>query len=798
MSSKKNIALALLAACILTLVASALTVVLLLRGSLPQLDGDVVLTSLKEMVVIERDVDGVPTVRARNREDLAVATGFLHAQDRFFQMDLMRRSAAGELAALIGAPALTLDKANRLHGFARLAGEILRAATEEERRLVDAYAVGVNQGLAALEARPFEYLLLRSQPEPWEATDSVLAIFAMYLRLNDPTAGGEASRSALREVLPAALYEFLEPQGTRWDAPLEGEAFIPNGIPQQAVYDLRCVDPIKFAALSQDLGLRTRDAQGSNNWALAGSRTASGGAMLANDMHLGLAVPNTWYRARLVVDGPSALDMTGVMLPGSFLVIAGSNGKIAWGFTNTYGDWVDLVLPEVNPEQPDTYRVPGGYVPFNDRQEILHVKGGEPETITVRETIWGPVSGQDYRGRPVALQWLAHRAGASNFRLYELEGAGDVETALDIANRSGIPPQNFVVADAGGSIGWTIMGRLPDRRGYDSSVSSHLSSPRQGWLGWLPPQSYPRIVDPASGQLWTANARVVGGTALDKIGEYGYPLGARAAQIRDRLTVLRAATTQDMLALQLDDRARFLESWRSLLLDLLNPQRLAAHPVRKEFRRLVESWGGHAAVDSMGYRLVRGFREALIERVFAALTAEVRAKYPDAKLRPSSQFEGAVQILLAEQPRHLLHPDYESWPAFMLSVVDELIDGSQSQDGSLLAHTWGERNTVRISHPLSRALPLLSRWLDMTPQALPGDVHMPRVQGPAFGASERFAVSPGVEEDGYFHMPAGQSGHPLSPFYRSGHDSWARGERTPFLPMETVHRLELRPGVLSD
>ena len=791
-STTRKIALATLAVCALLLIVSSLSAMFLLRASLPKLAGEVVLAGLKANVSVERDANGVPTVRGGNREDLAMAAGYLHAQDRFFQMDLMRRSAAGNLAALIGAPALKLDRASRVHGFARLAKKILAGADDEALRLVAAYTAGVNQGLSALGARPFEYFLLQSQPEPWETTDSVLVIFAMYLRLNDETASRDASRSVLREVLPAELYEFLEPKGTQWDAPLEGEAFLPTRIPEQTVYNLQRVPPVEFVSLLQD-SERIPDALGSNNWALAASRTAGGRAILANDMHLGLGVPNTWYRARLVIDGPVDLDMTGVMLPGSFLVIAGSNGKIAWGFTNSYGDWVDLVLLELDPEQPNAYRVPGGYMPFAERREVLHVRGGEPEIITVRDTIWGPVSGQDHQGRPVALQWLAHRAAASNFALYELEMAGEVKAALDIANRTGIPPQNFLVVDAEGSIGWTIMGRLPDRQGYDSSVASFLSGPRQGWNGWLAPESYPRIVNPAPGQLWTANARVVDGAALTSIGEHDYPLGARASQIRDRLGALQAATIADMLALQLDHRAKFLDSWQALLLDLLNPERLVGHPARTEFRRLVENWGGYAGVDSVGYRLVRDFREALIERTFAALTAEARSKYPDAKLIPSSQFEGAMQSLLAQQPRHLLHPDYESWPAFMLSVVDELMDLLQSEGSSLRERNWGERNTVDISHPLSRALPALSRWLNMTPQPLPGDIHMPRVQGRSFGASERFAVSPGVEEEGYFHMPAGQSGHPLSPYYRSGHGAWVRGEPTPFLPGETVHRLDLRP-----
>ena len=771
---------------------AALALAFLVRASLPILDGRLELPGLKRPVMVERDELGVPTIRADDREDLALATGFLHGQDRFFQMDLMRRNAAGELAALIGRPALELDRANRLHGFARLALKVVEAATVEERRLLDAYTAGVNLGLTSLGARPFEYLVLRSRPEIWKPEDSILVTFAMYMRLNDHTAARDMSRSTLKDVLPGELYHFLEPKGSEWDAPLVGDAILPATIPSREIYDLHRLDPVVFRFPLKRYD-DAPDAPGSNSWVLSGARTASGSALLANDMHLGLGIPNTWYRARLVVAGDRPVDISGVTLPGSFPVVAGSNGSIAWGFTNSYGDWVDLVALEIDPERPDRYLTPNGYLDFVEREEVLDVKGGSSVALRIRETIWGPVFDTDHRGRPVALQWLAHRAGASNLKLYELERAEDVHTALDIANRTGIPPQNFLVADAKGNIAWTIMGRLPDRRGYDSSVASVLSLPQQGWVGWLPPSRYPRVVNPASGQLWTANARVVDESALGLIGEYDYPLGARAAQIRDALTGLPAATPLDMLALQLDDTARFLEGWRGLLLHLLDSQRTQQHPARLTFREAIADWGGRAAVDSVGYRLVREFRDTVIDRVFAALTAEVSTRYPDAQLRPSAQFEGVVQSLIAAEPSHLLHPDFGSWPEFMLAIVDQLIDDLMLEDDGLLARTWGERNTVQISHPLSRALPALAPWLDMPAEALPGDIHMPRVQGPRFGASERFAVAPGFEEEGYFHMPGGQSGHPWSPYYRSGHESWMRGTPTSFLPGAAEHRLELSP-----
>lgn len=774
---------------------------LAMRASLPRLDGEMTLLGLRAPVTVERDSLGVPTLRASNREDLALATGFVHAQDRFFQMDLMRKRAAGELASLFGPAALAVDRANRVHRFRHVAQQVLEWATEEERRLVRAYSHGVNQGLNALDAKPFEYVLLRAVPDAWTEVDTVLTAFAMYLSLDDHTASRESSRSALHAVLPQPIYELLEPLGTEWDAPLLGEPIAPPPVPGPEVYDLRALQDVDFEAIAAQArgSLRnTSEIPGSNNWAVAGTRTSNGKAILANDMHLPLGVPNTFYRARLIISATGQvnprLDITGVMIPGSFTIVAGSNRNVAWGFTNSYGDWMDLVVLEISPDDPHRYLTPEGLVAFEEHTELLYVNGGEPEAFTFRSSVWGPVVDRDHMNRPRALSWLAHYPEAVNFGLYRLERARDVYEAIVLGTRTGIPPQNFVVADRDGRIAWTLMGRAPVRAGFDASVASTWSKHGTGWRGWLQPELYPRVIDPESGLIWTANSRVVDAKQLPVIGSHGYPLAARAHQIQGQLNLLDEATLRDMLAVQLDDRALMLQDWQALLLDVLSPDTLSDFPSRREFRRLVEDWGARASVSSAGYRLVRGFRDAVLESVFAALTAEVRTRYPKATLIPSHQFEGSLKRLVRDRPMHLLDPRFESWEGLMLAAIDRLIEELAGQSPDALARrTWGQRNTVRIAHPMSRAVPLMSGWLDMPAEPLPGDADMPRVQAVSFGASVRFAVSPGAEESGYLHMPAGQSGHPLSPFYRAGHRAWADGEAMSFLPGEPAFRLVLRP-----
>jgi penicillin amidase len=305
------------------------------------------------------------------------------------------------------------------------------------------------------------------------------------------------------------------------------------------------------------------------------------------------------------------------------------------------------------------------------------------------------------------------------------------------------------------------------------------------------------------GRIWSANARVTSdpeqelaiGADITTLGAE-YDLGARAGQIRDDLLAIKGpATPADMLHIQLDDRAAFLSRWRERLLSSLDAASLADHPGRAQFRELVAAWDAAANTDSVGYRLVQTWRELvetdLWNRVLDGLHIPA-----DRTFSLPTQFATPALQLLDKQPVHLLSPRYASWQEFMLAEVDASIELLRRDCSDLSRCTWGRRNTVRIQHPLSRALrfvPFASALLDMPTLELPGDRDMPRVQGMTLGASQRFAVSPGHEAEGYFHMPGGQSGNPLSPYYRAGFMEWARGEPLPFLPGPARHRMTLQP-----
>jgi penicillin amidase len=775
----------------LALVAVVLIVLWLgLRASLPTLDGEVVVAGIDDVVTIARDADGIPVITASNRYDLAYATGYAHGQDRFFQMDLIRRKAAGELSELVGAAAINADRRNRFHRFRARAAAVFEAATEADRRLMQSYAAGVNAGLNSLSAKPFEYFILGSEPRAWNALDSLLAVYAMYMDLNDSRATKEIRRGMAHSVLPPEVYSWMYPQGTSWDAPIMGAPFEVPPIPSADVYSIRDVPDDAPPAKEQG----RYPLRGSNNWAVSGALTANGRALVANDMHLGHRVPNIWYQARLRVPGLEGRDVTGVTLPGSPFVISGSNTQVAWGYTNSYGDWTDAVVLRPGATE-GTYQTPEGDKEFVAYVETINVKGGDPVEYEIRETIWGPVIDDvDYPAGEVAVSWIAHKPEGINLNLLKLERAGSVTEALDIANTMSMPPQNFVTGDAGGNIGWTIAGQIPRKSGFDPMLPADWSV-EHGWQGWLAPSEYPRVVNPDSGRIWTANARVVDAATLRIVGDGGYDLGARSGQIRDGLLAMDGFTPEDMLAIQYDDRALFLSRWRDLLLDVLDANVVSANPALAEYRDLAEGWIPRAVPDSVGYRLVRAFRLEVEQRVFHALMAPVREVYgDDVRLRLSNQFEGPLWSLVTEQPPHLLPRDYENWQQLMIAAVEQNIAWfSENFDGPLSERKWGETNTASIRHPLSGSIPLVGDYLDMPAQPLNGDLDMPKAQGPSFGASERYAVYPGDEANSIMHMPTGQSGHPLSNFYRRGHEDWVHGLPSPFLPGEPQHTLTLTP-----
>ena len=761
-----------------------------LKASLPILDGSIPLAQVEQPITIERDANGTVTITSETRRDVARGLGFVHGQERYFHMDLMRRRAAGELSALVGKAALDIDKDIRRHQLRMRAEAVVEKLSDEEQLLLAAYVEGVNEGRQKLGNEPFEYKILGTDPAPWQAADSILVAYSMYLVLQHSDVDKELTRLRVKKAIPEPLFAYFDAKGTIWDAPLWGEPMplvampsaeqLPNWQPK---IDL----PLDFNRRAESV------FPGSNNWAVAGELSVTGSAILQNDMHLGLQVPNVWFRASLIYQQPESIRITGVSLPGVPLMIAGSNGHIAWGFTNSYGDFSDVVRLEQLDEHH--YQTPDGLQPIEKVTEIIEVKGETAQEFVFEKTRWGPVLHQDADGTRYAFRWLAHDVEHTmNFGLLNIEKSKSAADAVQLAQVTRMPSQNFLVTDKDGNIAWTIIGAIPKRNGCEPDLPISLANGHCAWQGVAEPELYPLIMNPGHGRLWTANNRVVSGEALKVLGDGGYDLGARAKQIRDGLFAKSTFTEQDLLDIALDARGVLLEKWRDRLIALLSARNGEENPLFDALMNQLKFEKDLQATDSaVAYRIVRAYRYMLRDTLYRAWLQPVYESHPDWKVgHLSNQWEAVLTDVLDKEPAHFLPAPFKSWQELQLTVLSATLEDlgiDTPQD--FLSKTWGERNRASIRHPLSRFIPVVGKYLDAPYTPIIGDANMPRVAAPTFGASERMVVSPGHEERGIFHMPGGQSGHPLSPFYLAGHDDWLHGRPTPFLPGETVYTLKL-------
>ncbi len=762
------------------------------RGSLARLDGEMSLPGLSTRVQVERDALGTVTVRAANEIDAARALGHVHGQERFFEMDLLRRSAAGELSELFGKIALEKDKSIRVHRLRHRVTRDLATVAGDKLSVLVAYSEGVNAGRKQLRSRPWPYLLLRAQPRDWQPADSVLVGYAMFFDLQDESNSRELALWRIKQVVPEALYRILNADGTEWDAPLRGMARGNVALPAADQLNLR-----KLPTPPKDTPTDDSEpaAPGSNNFAVAGALTADGRAIVAGDMHLTLRSPNIWFRARLIYDDANApggkVDVSGFTLPGIPTVIGGSNPHVAWSSTNSYGDWLDFYQVHWTDDSHSRYRTADGEQSVTVVEEPILVKGESTTSFVVRETIWGPITSEQDGDTSLALRWAAHQPGAINLGLSDLAAVPGLDAALQRAGDIGMPAQNIVIADASGRIAWRLTAQMPRRVG-DCDKQAPID-PLDGcdWQGWRPPQDNPAFIDPPSGRLWTANARTVDEEQLDLLGDAGYANGARARQIRNDLFSRTQFGERDLMAIQLDDRAVFLERWWTLLRAQAKTSR---DPTWIELEAATRKWEGRAVPGSTSYLLVREWRLAVLDRIKHGLMAPAKVALGDDFVMPDlPQIEGVAWQLVSQRPAHLLPGQFSSWNELLLDAAKS-VSSEHGKRGPLKDRRWAEHNTAAICHPLAKALPsFASRWLCMPPNALPGDLNMPRIASPDFGASERMVVSPGHEEDGIIHMPGGQSGNPLSPFWGAGHAAWVEGKATPFLPGATTHTLLMNP-----
>ncbi|MCL2913792.1 penicillin acylase family protein [Shewanella corallii] len=742
------------------------TVYGLMWANLPSLDGKLQVEGPRDTITLSRDDLGNAIIHASDRADAAFALGFAHGQDRFFQMDLLRRNAAGELAALFGDAALPLDKKHRFHQFRKRATMALEQLDPEQREILRQYTLGVNTALDAQQVKSFEYLLTNTTPEPWRPEDSLLAIYSMYLDLQAGTVEREKVLTYIQQSLGQPMVDFIT-QTDPLQAALDGSTLPLDNLAIPALPDALMQTSV-HTFIEQD------EVVGSNNWAVTGELTKSGHAMLSDDMHLGLNVPVIWYRTQLnYQSNGNDIQVTGVSLPGAPAIVVGTNNHIAWGFTNGYIDTADWVALDSNTQLT------------TETEQLKSTSGIHEHQMITSE--YGPVT--KIGDAQYALSWVAHQPYAVNMELMALETANTVDAGLLATQRAGIPVQNMLIVDRQGNAAWRLTGAVPARDNPSSlpvSASDYPSSQWQSQAG-----DVPVVKNPDHHRLWSANSRVVSAADDKRFGNGGYAIGSRSVQIRDNLMAGDSFNEADFMAMQLDNRAIFMSRWHALLLATLNtqPQQFA-----DDIREL-EQWQACACSESVGYTLVSHFRSQLFDAVFAPIQTQLNRENMSLR-RLKRDLEPAVWQLLEQQPQDWLPTEHQDWQSWMLAIYSdskaELL-AKYSDKGRLTDLNWGKVNALKIQHPFSRQIPQLSWLLDMPSVTGFGGRFEPAVQTTTFGASQRFIVQPGREQDGIMSIPGGQSGNPVSRFYRKGFSDYANHRGTPLLPGAAVHTITIQP-----
>ena len=759
-----------------------------LRQSLPQLEGELPVPALKSPLDVVRDAYGIPHIFAASHDDAAYALGFVHAQDRLWQMEVNRRVGSGRLAEILGPAALEADRFLRTIGVRRSAEATLSKLDPPTRRILDAYAAGVNAFLAGGPVLPVEFLLTGARPEPWSPVDSIVWVKMMAWDLGGNWRN-ELLRMRLAKTLPLArIQEFLPPYPG--DAPLAIADLkeLYGGLEKEALR-LAETDMTRVLA-SAPAGLP--EGAGSNNWVVAGKRSTSGKPLLANDPHLSLTAPAVWYFAHLNVAGKNQIGAT---LPGIPAITLGRNDRVAWGFTNTGPDVQDLYIEKLEPE--GGYATPEGPKPFKVVTEVIKVKGGEDVRLEVRVTRHGPVisdvskSALDVtpRGYAMAFAWTGLAEDDLTFQSsLELGRAGSWPEFLAAARKLNAPQQNILYADIDGNIGYVAAGSVPVRKpGNDLKGLAPVPGwdARYDWDGTIPFEDLPQSYNPASGRLWTANEKIVApGYKPFITSEWQPPYRS------DRIGALLEATPQHDAA----SFARIQADVLSLAMREAMPHLLSTIPRSEGSRRalaMLGQWNAEMPRDRPEPLILAAWWRELARRIYSDELGD--SFQPN--WAPRAQF---MLNVLADRDGQSRWCDDVGTQAvescadqLSISLEASLADLGRRFGSEMGAWRWGEAHRARHEHrPLGRQ-PLLARIFDISvPSA--GDTYTVNVgQHTLYDEAAPFASrhAPSLRaiydlsdpEKSLFIHSGGQSGNRLSPHYKDFTAAWADGENIPMI-----------------
>jgi penicillin amidase len=752
----------------------------LLAASLPQTTGSLMLPGLERPVSVVRDAAGVPTIKAESQHDLYLALGFVHAQDRLWQMDLQRRLTQGRLAEVFGTAALGSDRFMRTLGIYRHAAAGVPFMSPEFEAVLEAYAAGVNDFLASGKALPIEFTLLGYRPEPWAPADSLVIgkLFDLQLAGNYRQ---ELLKAKLAQTLSAEQISELFP-GYPKDGPvaLGKLADLTRGLPLGRL----------LAALPDSVGPK----RASNDWVVDGAHSVTGKPLLANDPHLDYSAPLVWYLARL--EAPN-LTLAGAFVAGTPAMVLGHNDRIAWGYTTTDADVEDVFVEKTDPADQTHYLTPDGSAPFDTFQEQIPVKGQAPETLTVRSTRHGPVI-SDLAGNPLtspeagtvlALQtsFLVDddRSSEAQWRLGLARGWPSWIEALHLFTA---PMQNMVYADHDGNIGFFAPGQIPIRKKGDGTVPVPGWTGEYDWDGWVPFEELPQAFNPPVGHIATANNKIVP-DSYPYLLTHDWDLPYRVERIEAGLAETPRQSIDSSAAIQGDTV--------SLSAKHLLPLMLTAPPAddrQKAAMDLLAHWDSRMQADRPEPLIFVAWLRALNKHLYQPALGALFDRY-------------WAMTPLASEGVLTSHPQWcgeGGCPAALQASLTDALDELTGQYGADMgAWRWGTAHQALFAHPVFHRLPVLRQIFD---RQLPADGSADTVDAGAFlfnnpdgpytdihGPALRAIYDLDDLDKSVFLTALGQSAHVLSPHYADLLPRWrafdwlrlphdARGETLNLVP----------------
>jgi len=710
---------------------------------LPQTSGSIT-APLAQPVTVRFDSLGEPHITASNEDDLLFAQGYITAQERLFQMDALRRQAAGDLSEVIGMATLESDREARRLRLRRIAEEAYTSLPPKDRAALAAYARGVSYYIAThLDRLPFEFKVLGYDPRPWSVIDCILAGLQMYKTLTT-TWPDELLKRNMLAAGDAAKVNFLLPTRTGSEIPPGGETHA-----------------------------------GSNAWAISGAHTASGKPLLSNDMHLEYSIPGIWFLVHLQAPG---INVSGVSLPGTPGVIVGHNERIAWGLTNLHFDVQDLYVEKID-ERTGQFQFRGKVLQARSERELIPVKGARSVEVANWVTVHGPLWTADHQQR-LSLRWAAAEPGSFQFPFLEINRARNWQEFTAAVARFPGPGQNFVYADVDGNIGYHAAGRLPIRRNSVGDVPVDGASGDFEWDGFIPFDRLPSSFNPPDGFIVTANQNPFPA-------DYPFPVNGnfasyyRSTQIRNLLAAKNGLRPSDTLAVQTDIYSAFSHYLARTLVEAYD--RKTVDPNLADAIAVLRAWNGqmemHQAAPLIATLAFQHLRKAAAE-----------SASPGAGERYELQMApAALEKLLRTRPPGWFR-DYDE--TLLKSLGDALEEGRRIQGPNVRKWIYGAALELLIAHPIGHRLPVVGKYFDVGPIWMSGSPTTVKQTTRRLGPSMRMNADLADWDRSQLNLPIGESGHVLSRHYKDQWEAYYNGTSfpMPFQKVDAKSVLQLVPA----